>query len=374
MADELQVLTDRDDAQYRPLGQVKEASVIQFNEILAKDPYMISHWLDGIKHGVMSNLTEQIAPGDFPTLFGFMIQRDLLARYSAVVSPWRAYTKTGTVPNFNSHEKHKVYGQDNELAQVLPGAPYPITASGTAHYHRQVFKYGRRFDILWESIINDALGAFSDIPERFATAVMRTQDKNVTRLYSSATGPNAALFGAPIVDVDGQNVTNVGVLPLTIANLQTTLLLARQQTDPNGERINIRMQHLVVPDSLEFTARAIMTSALQQQLASAVPVPTVNIIPQLGLQLHVDPNLESIDVSGTGDTTWYVFSEVGEMVPFQMDFLAGHVGPDIRIKSSGSAVNPMEGDFDTDSIAYRVRDVHGGCQLEPRACYAQVGP
>ncbi len=57
-----------------------------------------------------------------------------------------------------------------------------------------------------------------------------------------------------------------------------------------------------------------------------------------------------------------------------MDYLTGHEGPDIRIKSSGSAANPLDGDFDTDAIAYRVRDVHGTCHYDPRYCYAQVGP
>ena len=164
------------------------------------------------------------------------------------------------------------------------------------------------------------------------------------------------------------------MLPLTIANLQATITLGRGQTDPNGERINVRLNHLVVPDSLEFTARAILTSAAVQQAASAVPVPITNIIPQLGIQLHVDPNLEGLDVGGHGNRTWYMFSDPGEASSVQMDFLAGHVGPDVRIRSSNSSADPMEGSFDNDSIAYRVRDVHGTATLEPRYCYAQVAP
>ena len=29
----------------------------------------------------------------------------------------------------------------------------------------------------------------------------------------------------------------------------------------------------------------------------------------LGIKLHVDPYLEVVDTSGTGDTTWYVFAD-----------------------------------------------------------------
>jgi len=324
-------------------------------------------------------LHEAITTSDFPTLFGVLVQNDMLAKWQINVPDWKAYCPTGTLPNFNIHNKHKVYGQDNLLPQVAEKAPYLTTPSGTGAYTGALAKYGRQFDISWESVINDSMGAFNDIAERFANAAIRTEARHVTELYSSATGPAAGLFGAPIADVDGQNVTNVGVLPLTIANLQTTLQLMALQTDPNGEPIAVRGVHLVVPTSLEFTARAILSSAMQQELASAVPVPVTNIVPQLGIKLHVDPYLEVVDTSGTGDTTWYVFADPAQGRSIQMDRLAGHEAPEVCMKASdkisigGGAISPFEGDFDTDDIKYRVRVVHGGWQLDPRYCYAQVG-
>jgi hypothetical protein len=374
MADELQVFTDDEGfVRLKETPRIK-AGVTQLNEILANDPYTVSRWIDDLRHDHVRNLTETIAPGDFPTLFGIMIQRDMLAKYAEMPSEWRRWIPTGTVPNFNVHRKLKVYGQDNELPVVLPGAPYAETPSGTAGYNRSVVKYGRRFNILWESIINDALGAFSDIPSRFATAVSRTQAKNATRIYSSATGPNPALFGAPIVDVDGQNVTNQGVLPFSIANLGVTRQLMLRQTDPNGERIGPTPKYLVVSGSLADAAFVALKSMAVQQAASATPVPTINPATNWGLQLIVDDYLETIDLTGTADTTWYLFAEPGGASALQMDFLAGNVGPDIRIKSNGSGGSPMDGDFENDAIAYRVRDVHGGSPFEPRYCYAQVGP
>lgn len=374
MADELNTFSDDEGfVRLKETPRIK-AGVTQLNEILANDPYMVSRWVDDLRHDHVRNLTETIAPGDFPTLFGFLIQRDMLAKYAEMPAEWRRWIPTGTVPNFNVHRKLKVYGQDNELPVVLPGAPYTETPSGTSGYNRSVVKYGRRFNILWESIINDALGAFSDIPSRFATAVSRTQAKNATRIYSSAAGPNPALFGAPIVDVDLQNVTNQGVLPFNITNLGTTRQLMMRQTDPNGERIGLTPKYLVVPGSMADAAFVALNSMAVQQAASATPVPTINPSSQWGLQLIVDDYLETIDLTGTADTTWYLFAEPGGASALQMDFLAGNVGPDIRIKSNGSGGNPLDGDFENDAIAYRVRDVHGGAQFEPRYCYAQVGP
>ncbi len=335
-------------------------------------------------------LREAITTSDFPGLFGFVLDRQLLAKYQAWVPNWRAYCATGTLPNFNVAEYHKVYGNDEYLPFVAERGPYPQTVQGNGHYHRQVFKHGRSFGISWEAQVNDILRAFQDIPDRFAQAAVRTLARDVTSIFASATGPNAALFGAPIADIDGQNVTNLGVLPLTINNLQTTLLLMTRQTDPNGEPILVRGVHLVVPPTLEFTARQILQSAMVQQVDTAgganavaptfVPLPVANVVAQYGLQLHVDPYLMVVDTSVTNDTTWYVFADPAQGKAMQMDFLAGHEAPEIcmkvsnRMTTGGGTVSPFDGDFDTDNTEYRVRVVHGGCALDPRYGYAQQAP
>jgi hypothetical protein len=336
-------------------------------------------------------LEEAVATGDFPTLFGALIDRELLSAYKAYVPDWRSYVKVGSVPNFNTHEFHKVVGQDDVLPQVAELGPYLEEASVTGHYDRRVFKWGRRFGISWESLINDSMGAFSDIVQRFYTAVQRTEARNATLGFCSAAGPSTALFGAPIADpADGQNVTNQGVLPLTITNLGTTLQLMARQTDVNGEIIAVEGVHLVVPKSLEMTARQILTSAQMQQVDSAaganaavatfIPLPTSNVLPQMGIKLHVNSLLEAIDVSGTGDTTWYVFADPSQGVSVGLDYLRGHEAPEVCMKASdkvsvgGGAIGVMEGSFEDDSIAYRVRTVHGHWHGDPRFAYAQVAP
>jgi len=333
---------------------------------------------------------EAVGTSDFPTLFGVLIDRELLANYKAVIPDWRSYLKLGRLPNFNTHEKHKVVGQDDVLDQVPEKGAYPEEPSVTGKYDRRVYKWGRKFGISWESVINDSMGAFDDIAERFGTAVQRTEALNATKAFCAATGPHASLFGAPIADVDGGNVTNVGVLPLTITNLQTTLQLMAKQTDVNGELIAVTGVHLVVPKALEFTARQILTSAQMQQVDTVgganastpvyLPLPTTNILPQLGIQLHVNDLLEVIDVSGTGDTTWYVFAETSQGVAAGFDYLRGNEAPEVCMKApnkvslSGGSIGAMEGDFEHDEIAYRVRCVHGAWRGDPRYCYAQVAP
>lgn len=361
---------------YAPVGKDRfsQADVAGVLDLISNRDRMPAH-----RHTFM--LQEAITTSNFPELFGFTLEREILARYRVITADWRAYCAVGTLPNFNAAEMHKVQGNDTLLPRVAEKGEYLVSPVSQAKYTRQVFKRGRQFDISWEALINDALNAFNDLPERFAEAVTYTRAFNVTDLFVSATGPDTGLYGAPIVDVDGANVTNLGVLALTIANLETTMQLMAQQTDVNGRPLGIRGKHLVVPPALEFAARAILTSALKQTTevgaGAGIPVPTANVVTQMGLQLHVDPLLPVIDTSGGVNATWYLFADPSSGKAIQLDFLRGHEDPEIVMKNSdkvsvsGGPVSAFDGDFETDNIFYRVRDVHGGAKLDPRFTYAQ---
>lgn len=327
-------------------------------------------------------LREVITTDDFPQLFGFTLQRDMMARYRAADVDWQSYCAIGRLPNFNPGEIHKVMGNDNLLPPVVEKGEYLVGPVRHARYLRQLAKYGRQFDISWEAMVNDALGAFSDVPQRMAEAVTYTRAYHATQLFSSAAGPNVLLFGAPITDVDGQLVTNVGTLALTITNLETTLNLMAMQTDVNGRPLGIQGIHLVVPPALKFTALAIAQStqvAYAATAAAAIPLVTANVVSQVGIKVHVNPLLPIIDLTANANTTWYLFAEVSQGKAIQMDFLDGATDPEICMKSSdkvaigGGLLSPMSGDFATDNVFYRVRDVHGGTQLDPRNAYAQDG-
>lgn len=357
---------------YNPLQdrQINEAAVASLVDLVANKARMPAHRWEYL-------MREVITTSDFPTLFGVAIDRQMLARYKTAMADWRNYVKVSSLPNFNVHTRDKVLGNDNLLPEVAEKGEYLVADVSTGQYTIQLHKYGRQFDISWEALINDSMGAFADLPARFADAALRSEARFVTDLYASVGGPDAALFGAPIADVDGANVTNLGALALTVGNLELTLALMAMQVDVNGEAIAVRGVHLVVPPALEFTARAILTSTQVIPLVAAGPM--LNIIPQLGIKLHVDPYLPIIDTSGNNDGTWYLFAEPSEGAALEFAFLRGNESPEICMKASdkvavggGAALSPFSGDFATDNVFYRVRHVFGGCRLDPRYAYAQV--
>jgi len=338
------------------------------------------------RHAAM--LEEAIVTTDFPYLFGQVIDRQLLANYKGVDADWKNYMKVTTVPDFNTVRREKLHGTDHRLPEVPEKGEYHPSTPTNCRYTYNVKKYGRQFDISWESIINDSLGAFGDVPQRMAQAAARTEYYFATSLFAASNGDgNSSLFGNTITDC-GQDITNLGTLPLTISNLETTMGLMAAQTNPAGEPLGIRAKHLVVGPALEMTARSILTSTVKMWTGESIdvdgtkiystPYPTTNVIPQLGLQLHVNPYIPVIDTTH-GDTSWYLFADPNDVAAMEFGYLRGHETPEIVMKSSdkvmpnGGAVSPFSGDFASDNIMYRVRVVFGGTPMDPRAAYLQSG-
>jgi len=332
-----------------------------------------------------ARMEEAITTADFPYLFGQVIDRQLLATYQVPDDPlyaWKDYMKISTVPDFNTVRREKMSGKSPLLPLVPEKGEYQPFKPVNTRYTYNVKKYGRQFDISWESIINDSLGAFNDIPQEMARAARDTEAYLATSLFAASTGDgSASLYGATITD-DSQAITNLGVLPLTIANLEATIALMKKQVGPDGKAMRIRPKYLVVPPALELTAKSILTSTTVQYInnavATAVPMPTNNVLTQSGLQLRVNEWLPYIDTTH-GDTAWYLFADPNLGAAVEVGYLRGNETPEVCMKASnkmmigGGAGGAMSGDFETDNIFYRVRDVIGGTAMDPRFTYLQSG-
>lgn len=335
-----------------------ETRLKEVNDLLFNVNHLPTH-----KHQYL--LREALTTSDFPYLFGDVLDRQVLASYQAVPAVWKAFTKQGTVPRIYPQVggyRFAITGGDQYLAEVGEKGEYLASDRNELRDACYVKKYGRQFDISWESMINDDLGALKDTPERFARAATRTEHRLVSSTYVNDLGTHA---GGNLYE----NASNEDVLALTIGNLETCVERMAAFTDANGEPIMNRAKYLVVGPALEFTARQILTSTTKMWLADSDDVtppaayPMSNVISQYGLILVVDPYIPILDASYPG--SWYLFADPKDIAAMECDYLAGHERPEICMKASdkvsigGGAIGPMDGDFATDNVFYRVRDVFG---------------
>ena len=330
-------------------------------------------------------IREAMTTSDFPYLFGDVLDRQVLASYKAVDPVWKAFVKSGTVPRIFPQAggyRFAITGGDQYLALVGQKGEYLASARNELRDAVYVKKYGRQFDISWEALVNDDLGALMDTPQRFAMAAVRTEHRLVTTAYANDVGTHA---GGNLYE----NAVNEDVLALSIANLETCFARMEAFTDVNGEPIMNTPKFLVVGPSLRFTAMQILTSASKMWVPESTdidgtvfstPYPTTNVIANAGLTLIVDPYLPVIDSTHPG--SWYLFASPADIAAIEADYLAGHERPEICMKASdkvsigGGTISPMEGDFATDNVFYRVREVFGANKLVTtggwRATYANI--
>ena len=311
-------------------------------------------------------IKEALTTSDFPLLFGDVLDRQVLANYKAVDPVWKPFTRMSTNKDFKASYRFAMTGGDQYLAEVGEKGEYLASDRSETRYSLTLKKYGRQFDISWESLVNDDLGALKDTPSRFAMAAVRTEHRLVTGQYAR----NATIYSTAR--------GNASALALTIANLETAVAAMMAYTDANGEPIMNRPKYLVVRPADEFTARQILTSATKMWTESAggaaVAYPTTNVIAQYGLQLIVDPYLA---IYGGADlaTQWYLFADPKDIAAFEFAHLAGHERPEICMKNSdkvavgGGPLSAFDGDFATDNVFYRVRLVAGVTTLDWRASY-----
>ncbi len=338
-------------------------------------------------------LSEAETSADFPYLFGTVLERQLYAKYKAAVPDWRDYIKVGTQNDFRPSWLIGVNGLQGSLQSVGLRGEYPNDESlQDGKVIIQLGKYGREFGLAWEALINDDLGAFADLAERFATAAMRSEYRFATGLYAGAAGPLTSLFGAPIQHplYTGANsqVTNLfsgAGSVFSITNLAAAASAMRRFVDADGEPVIFDGFELVVPPVLEIPMLQALNPANIIQsggdsTAGAKPQirSSSNTVPMLNITGHVNPYLPLVDK--TGRPTWYLFGKLTNAgYAARMNFLRGHENPELCMKNpnkialGGASMSPLEGDYESDSIRWRIRHIFGGTQVDPNYGAAFIG-
>lgn len=330
-------------------------------------------------------LREVMSTSDFPLLFGDIIDRQLLANYNEWPSTWQAYCKRGTVPDFREVNRFAINGAETVLTLVPELTQYPAAGMTDARYHYHVGKYGRRLPFSWETLVNDDLGAFNDVPQRLGRAARRSEDRFATALHWDANGPAAAVY-------TNGNLNRIAIAAgglsnnpaLSILGLQHGMFQLAQMVDTGGDPIVVDAVVLEVPPALEITARNILNATqiwLNPNLAAGTAeqqMVTENWM-RNKTTLVVNPYIPLVNTTSP-NTSWALHAAPSNGRPaFEVGFLRGHESPEIFMKTAnstrvgGGQLNPTDGDFETDSVEYKVRHIFGGVVEEVKATVASTG-
>lgn len=379
---------------------------------------MVESALSGSKRAML-NLQEAMTTSDFPLLFGDVLDRSVLANYQETPYTWDMYCKRAILNDLRLARQFRV----DRGAAVLDGpiipnsygatgtgpfgieqvSEYPMRKRVVSGYTDQLYKFGARMDFSFETIVNDDLDALKDTPALFGRAARRTEEKRATKLFASPTGPNATFFSNA-----NKNLINPTVAPgcpytnppLSIDAVMWALTVLANQRDLDGEPISIEAAVLVYPPALKVTAENILNArelyvnaeggnvslfgtGATQSAYNSVRMVVANWAAKFAVGA-VNYYLPVVDTT-SGSTGWYIFAsprmgrpamqqsflrgreapQLFMRLPNQVAVGEGRMGPGAGVMPGNGNTNPMEGDYETDGIDYKIRHFLGGTLLDP---------
>lgn len=323
-------------------------------------------------------LQEAMTTSDFQYLFGDIVDRQLLAAYQRMPVVWQSVAKRGRVRDFRTVNRYTLDGGEAVLEEVKQASEYPAANVTDSRYQYAVKKFGKRLPFTWEARINDDLDALADMPMRLANSARFSEEKFFTQLFASSTGPNSTFFSS------GNHNLVAGNPALSVAGLTTAFNTLAAQVDTDGNPIYVGGVKLVVPPALKITANNIL-NATEILAADGGGDGTGNNQLRVAnwlrndVEVVVNPWLPVVDTT-SGNTAWYLFADPAVGRPaMEIGFLIGHETPELfqkapnAVRVGGGTVDPMDGDFDTDSIDTKVRHVFGGVLMDPKSAVASTG-
>lgn len=237
---------------------------------------------------------------------------------------WRSFAAIRSAPNLR---------QQTSLRPTFGGAMEELAPDGKIKHGTivestftwQAKTYAKMFAISRTNIINDDLSVFSELIPGLGKMAVRTLNDLVYTVWLANSG---SFFAS-----GNSNLSTSSAL--TTSTLATAVKKLRIQKAPNGPLstdttdLDIQPQVLLVPPSLEITARGLLNSAeIARSTASDLMLPTGN--PHQGLaKLEIESRLENSAFSGYSTTTWYLTGGPEDM-PIVVGFLDGKESPTVE--------------------------------------------
>lgn len=252
-------------------------------------------------------LHRAMGTSDFPLLLGNAAGRVLLSAYEESPATLKQVARLNNLPNFKDRTVIRLPGGAPSLEKVNENGEFKHGAMNEAGNGWRLATYGRIVSLSRQALVNDDLGAFSELLTEFGKAAARREaDELVSMLTGTPTVDGSALF-----HVDRSSLISGAGSALQLSSLATAVKSLRLQKEVGGGFIIQEPAFLVVPAALETTAR--------QLVASITPNSAGNVQPY-SLTVVVEPRLDAVST-----TAWYLVA--GNQAALEYGYLDGAAGP-----------------------------------------------
>ena len=292
----------------------------------------------------MELVSRAMSTSDFSHLLADSSGRVLAQAFENAPPALKAVARKATLPDFRSRTVVRLNAAP-ELKQVNENGEYHYSYVSDAAAAYNLVTYGRIIALSRQAIINDDLGAFADLLRKFGEAGARREGDVLAQVLLS----NPSIDGAALFNADSGTLLTGAGSALGAAGLASAVKALRMQKEIEGGFIAQSPAFIIVPASLEYVARQLVSDIAPAKTSDANPLGK-------GLEVVVEPRLDA-----NSATAWYLATNGGSLeygyldgqegiytetrngfevdgmeIKARLDFGAGFVAPTGWVKNAGA--------------------------------------
>ena len=285
-------------------------------------------------------LQAAFSSASLPGVLSNIANKMLLEGYNYVEDAWRRIAKIASVNDFKEHTRYRMTGSF-KFQQVGPDGEIKHGQLDEQQFGQKADTHGIMFALTRQMIINDDLGAFTDIPRQIGMGAAESIAEAVWSLW--LRNPTQA-DGKAFFHADHNNYSEGVDTALSIDGLTAAEVLFAQQVKPNGKPLGIMPSLLLVPPGLKVAAEMLMKSLqLNETTTTNKAKPATN--PHAGkFDVVSSVYLSNTSFSNASNKAWYLLSDPNRLSAIEVAFLNGVDRP---------TVEKTDADFSTLGVQFR---------------------
>lgn len=284
----------------------------------------------------------------FPAIMSNLANKSVMNGFNEAETTFQIWTGKGSNRDFKEAARVALSEAGN-LELVPEGGQFQQDVFGEASARTKVATYGKIFSLTRQAIINDDLGLFSKIANKYGSAAKRLVNKMV---YAQLTGTVKMQDNVALFDDKHGNVAKTAEALSVTSLAKAITAMRRQKGITDAANLNITPKYLVVPPELEVTAYQIVNST------AAVDGTNSGVFNPYKGRFVVVSDAELKD-----PTAWYLVADASQHDTIEVTYLNGVENPRIETRQG----------FDVDGIEYKVAFDVGVDAIDFRGLYKNAG-
>lgn len=243
----------------------------------------------------------------------------ILASFMATEQTYNRIAAKRNVKDFKTVTSYRMTGGDT-FQEVGPDGALKHATIGEESYTNRAKTYGRFWTVSREDIINDDMGVLDQKPRRIG----RGGGLKLNSVFWAAFQANANTSDSNAFwSTAHKNVATGGGSALQSSALKTALQKFRDQTDTDGDPVDVEPRFLLVPTALEITAWELVKSP---SVVGPTDAKTPNANAWAGrFELLVSKYLT------TSATAWWLLCDPADLPTIEICYLDGNEAPTVQM-------------------------------------------